>query len=65
MCIQEKYQRLLNLAETVTKLNRLKSGRGYLTQDEKNTLRNAESAIDRMNREHKSKEVAQIKMEMK
>ena len=62
MCIHEKYQRLLTLAETVTKLNRLKSGRGYLTQDEKNALRNAEAAIDRMSREHKSKEVAQIKL---
>lgn len=54
MCVSEKYQRLLALSETVIKLHKMKSGRGYLTQDEKNTLRNAEAAIDRMNREHKS-----------
>lgn len=62
MCIQEKYQRLLTLAETVTKLNRLKSGRGYLTFDEKKELSNAEAAIDRMNREHKSTEAKQLKI---
>lgn len=59
MCISEKYQRLLSLSEIVIKLHKLKYGRGYLTQDEKNTLRNAEAAIDRMNREHKSNEVKQ------
>jgi len=59
MSTGEKYQRLLTLAETVIKFHKLKQGRGYLTQDEKNALRNAEGAIDRMSREHKSKEVKQ------
>lgn len=64
MCIADKYQTLLAHSTELVRLYKLKAGRGYLTFDEKKELNKAEAAIDRMNREHKSKLVEQIELKL-